>query len=100
MVGKRVAVRDLIEHMITRSSNLATNTLIAVACASNANATAHALGATQMRRLRVVEDGKAFALGMNNTTTASDLAALLLAIERGTAASPRSCFEMRETLLR
>ena len=100
MIGKRVPVRDLIEHMITRSSNLATNTLIPVAGAANANATAHALGATHMRVLRGVEDGKAFALGMNNTTTASDLAALLLAIERGTAASPRSCAEMRAILLR
>jgi beta-lactamase class A len=100
MVGKRVPVRDLIEHMITRSSNLATNTLIPVAGATNANATAHALGATRMRVLRGVEDGKAFALGMNNTTTASDLTALLLAIERGTAASPASCTRMREILLR
>ena len=83
LVGKRVPIRDLIEHMITRSSNLATNTLIPVAGAANANATAHALGATRMRVLRGVEDGKAFALGMNNTTTASDLTALLLAIERG-----------------
>ncbi len=100
MVGKRVPVRDLIEHMITRSSNLATNALIPVAGAANANATAHALGATHMRVLRGVEDGKAFALGMNNTTTANDLAALLLAIERGTAASPKSCAEMRAILLR
>lgn len=100
MVGKRVPVRELIEHMITRSSNLATNTLIPVAGAANANATAHALGAVHMRVLRGVEDGKAYALGMNNTTTASDLAALLLAIERGTAASPASCREMREILLR
>jgi beta-lactamase class A len=100
MVGTRVPVRDLIEHMITRSSNLATNTLIPVAGAENANATAHALGATHMRVLRGVEDGKAFARGMNNTTTASDLAALLLAIERGTAASRASCDEMRSILLR
>ena len=100
MVGKRVPIRDLIEHMITRSSNLATNMLIAVAGAENANATAHALGATRMRVLRGVEDGKAYARGMNNTTTASDLAALLLAIERGTAASPASCAQMRDILLR
>ena len=100
MVGKRVAIRDLIEHMITRSSNLATNTLIPVAGAENANATAHALGATYMRVLRGVEDGKAYARGMNNTTTANDLAALLLAIERATAASPASCAQMRDILLR
>jgi beta-lactamase class A len=100
MVGKRVTVRDLIERMITRSSNLATNTLIPIAGAANADATAHALGATHMHVRRGVEDGKAFALGLNNTTAASDLAALMLAIERGTAASPASCRTMRDILLR
>jgi beta-lactamase class A len=100
MVGKRVPVRDLIERMITRSSNLATNTLIPVAGAANTDATAHALGALHMHVRRGVEDGKAFALGLNNTATASDLAALMLAIERGTAASPASCRAMRDILLR
>lgn len=100
MVGQRVAIRDLIERMITRSSNLATNTLIPVAGAANADATAHALGATRMHVRRGVEDGKAFALGLNNTTTAGDLAALMLAIERGTAATSASCVMMRDILLR
>ena len=100
MVGQRVAVRELIERMITRSSNLATNTLIPVAGAANADATAHALGATRMHVRRGVEDGKAFALGLNNTTTAGDLAALMLAIERGTAATSASCVMMRDILLR
>ncbi len=100
MVGRRVPVRDLIERMITHSSNLATNTLIPVAGAANANATAHMLGATRINVRRGVEDGKAYALGLNNTTTAGDLAALMLAIERGTAASPASCVAMRDILLR
>lgn len=100
MVGQRVPIRELIERMITRSSNLATNTLIPVAGAGNADATAHALGATRMHVRRGVEDGKAFALGLNNTTTAGDLAALMLAIERGTAATPASCVMMRDILLR
>jgi beta-lactamase class A len=100
MVGKRVPIRELIERMIIRSSNLATNTLIPVAGAANANATAHALGATHINVRRGVEDGKAYALGLNNTTTAGDLAALMLAIERGTAASPASCVAMRDILLK
>ena len=100
MVGQRVAIRELIERMITRSSNLATNTLIPVAGAEHADATAHALGATRMHVRRGVEDGKAFALGLNNTTTAGDLAALMLAIERGTAATSASCAMMRDILLR
>lgn len=99
-IGQRVTVRELIEHMITRSSNLATNALIELVGASNANATAHALGARDIRVLRGVEDQKAFDAGLNNTTTARDLAVLLEAIERGTAASRSSCDEMRDILLR
>jgi len=49
--------------------------------------------------LRGVEDGKAFRAGMNNTTTARDLAVLLEAIETGRAASRSSCDAMREILL-
>ena len=99
-IGTRVSMRELLERMIERSSNLATNTLIAIVGASHTNATAHALGATRIHVRRGVEDGKAFQAGLNNTTTASDLAALMLAIERGRAASPSSCSNMRDILLR
>lgn len=98
-VGTRVPVRELLERMIERSSNLATNALIAIVGASNANATAHALGARTINVRRGVEDIKAFRAGLNNTTSAADLAALMLAIERNQAASPRSCAAMRQILL-
>src|SRR5262249_22517260 len=100
LIGQRVPLRELIERMITRSSNLATNALIELADAQKANATAHALGAKNIRVLRGVEDNKAFRAGMNNTTTARDLAALLDAIETGRAASRASCDAMRDVLLR
>jgi beta-lactamase class A len=99
-VGKRVTLAELIDHMITRSSNLATNALIDLVGAKNANATAHALGARDIRVLRGVEDGKAFQAGLNNTTTARDLATLMEAIETGRAASRASCDAMRDVLLR
>jgi beta-lactamase class A len=99
LVGSRVPVRELIDRMITRSSNLATNALIELVRASNANETAHMLGAHNIRVLRGVEDNKAFRAGMNNTTTARDLAVLLEAIETGRAASRSSCDEMRDILL-
>ena len=99
-VGSRVTVRELIDRMITRSSNLATNALIELVGARQANATAHALGAKNIRVLRGVEDEKAFQAGMNNTTTARDLAVLLEAIETGKAASRASCDAMRDVLLR
>jgi beta-lactamase class A len=99
LVGHRVTVSDLINRMITRSSNLATNALIELAGATNANATAHALGAKNIRVLRGVEDGKAFRAGLNNTTTPRDMAVLLEAIETGKAASRASCDAMRDVLL-
>jgi beta-lactamase class A len=99
LVGTRVPVRELIDRMITRSSNLATNALIELVGAKQADATAHILGARNMRVLRGVEDDKAFRAGLNNTTTARDLAALLAAIESGQAASAASCGRMRDILL-
>jgi len=100
LIGKHVTVAQLVEHMITRSSNLATNALIDLVGPKNANATAHALGARDIRVLRGVEDGKAFRAGMNNTTTARDLATLMESIETGRAASRASCDSMRSVLLR
>ncbi len=99
-VGANVPVRELIDRMITRSSNLATNALIDLAGAERSNAAAHALGAKNIRVLRGVEDGKAFDAGLNNTTTARDLAVLMEAIETGRAASRASCDAMRDVLLR
>ena len=99
-VGQRVPVRELLERMIVRSSNLATNALIALVGADRANATAHALGASHIRVLRGVEDGKAYAAGMNNTTTSADLAVLLERIERNEAVGPASARLMKEILLR
>jgi beta-lactamase class A len=99
-VGTQVPVRELLERMIVRSSNLATNALIALVGADRANATAHALGASHIRVLRGVEDGKAFAAGMNNTTTSADLAVLLERIERNEALSAASGRLMKEILLR
>ena len=100
LVGTRVPLRVLIDHMITRSSNLATNALIELAGATSANATAHQLGATNIKVLRGVEDTPAFRAGMNNTTSARDLAVLLEAIETGRAASRSSCDAMRDILSR
>jgi beta-lactamase class A len=98
-IGHNVTLRELNERMITRSSNLATNAVIQYLDPKRVNATAHALGARDIQVLRGVEDGKAFAQGLNNTTTARDLGVLLLAIERGTAASQKSCEAMKAVLL-
>jgi len=99
LVGDSVSVRELMQHMITRSSNLATNTLIALANPDSINAMMRRFGANKMVVLRGVEDLKAFDRGMNNMATARDLATLLAAIETGHAGSPASTDAMRNTLL-
>jgi beta-lactamase class A len=99
-IGRRVSVRDLVEHMITRSSNLATNEVITLVGAPEVTATARALGARTIRVLRGVEDGKAYERGLNNMTSARDLAALLAAIQQGRAASPASSDSMLAILKR
>ncbi|MFL5356464.1 serine hydrolase [Archangium sp.] len=98
-LGQPVPVRELVERMITRSSNLATNTVIALVDPKRVTQTLRSLGARQMTVLRGVEDGKAYKKGLNNTTTARDLATLLAAIEQGRAASPASTQAMRSILL-
>lgn len=99
-LGQTATVRYLIERMITRSSNLATNLLIDLANAPATTALAVELGATHTRVLRGVEDGKAFRAGLNNVTTPNDLTAIMEAIETGRAASASSTMLMREILLR
>ncbi|HMN09713.1 MAG TPA: class A beta-lactamase-related serine hydrolase [Gemmatimonadaceae bacterium] len=99
-VGEEVAVRELVERMITRSSNLATNVVIELVGAERAQATARSLGASTMMVRRGVEDGLAFRAGLNNTTTARNLGALFEAIGRGAAASGASTRAMLEILER
>ena len=98
-VGDRVPIDTLLRLMIVRSSNLATNTLIALVGAENVTRTMRSLGARRIQVLRGVEDGKAFDKGLNNTTTARDLAIILEAIEEGRAASAGATREMLEILL-
>jgi beta-lactamase class A len=97
-IGDRVPIDTLLRLMITRSSNFATNTLIALVGADNVNRTMRSLGAQRMQVLRGVEDGKAFDKGLNNTTTARDLAIILRAIEEGRAGPPGATREMLEIL--
>src|SRR6266480_4483280 len=98
-IGDRVPIDTLLRLMITRSSNLATNTLITLVGADAVTRTMRSLGAQRIQVLRGVEDGKAFDKGLNNTTTARDLALILRAIEEGRAASPAATREMLGILL-
>jgi beta-lactamase class A len=97
-VGERVPLRELARRMVVKSSNLATNAVIALADPARTTATARALGASRIEVRRGVEDGPAFRAGIVNTTTAPDLAALLAALARGRAASPAATREMLDML--
>jgi beta-lactamase class A len=99
-IGSTMTLRELCEHMITRSSNLATNLLIEELGVTKIQAAVKHLHADGMQVLRGVEDGKAFAAGMNNTTTARGLFVLLQAIAKGKAVDRRSSEEMIEILKR
>src|SRR5216110_3263062 len=94
LAGRNRSVRELLELMITRSSNLATNILIERVGATRAQASARSLGAWSIQVLRGVEDGAAYRAGLNNTTTARDLGVLLGAIATGRAASRGACDSM------
>jgi beta-lactamase class A len=96
--GELVPARDLARLMITRSSNLATNLLVAQLGAAAIQATARSLGADSIVVLRGVEDQKAYDRGLNNTTTARDLVVLLAAIAQGRAATDSSTTIMLDIL--
>ena len=98
--GRQVPARELARLMIVRSSNLATNLLVAQLGASAIQASARRLGADSIVVLRGVEDQKAYDRGLSNTTTARDLAVLLAAITQGRAASDTSSAIMLNILSR
>lgn len=97
-IGQRVTINDLVELMITVSSNLATNLLVDRVTVPRIQATMHALGADSVQVLRGVEDGPAFRAGRNNTATARGLGILLAAIANAEAASAVSSSRMLDIL--
>jgi beta-lactamase class A len=98
-VGQASTIRELLRIMITVSSNLATNILIERVTADRVMDLMHSLGASNIRVLRGVEDAKAFARGLNNTTTARDLMVILQAIAEHRAVTPAASDQMIEILL-
>ncbi len=97
--GKTMSLRRLCELMITVSSNFAANLLIERLGVGNIRATVTRLGAEGMQVLRGVEDGKAYAKGLNNTTTARGLLVLFERLAHG-AVDAAADAEMIEILKR
>jgi beta-lactamase class A len=97
-IGQTMTVAELVDRMITWSSNLATNLLIEKVGAENVTELMRELGATDIQVLRGVEDPKAFQAGKNNTTTAYDLMLLLRLIAENKFLNRRACEKMVEIL--
>jgi beta-lactamase class A len=98
--GESLPIRELVERMITRSSNLATNLLIDRVTAASITRTMKSLGAPGLVVLRGVEDGPAYARGMNNKATARGLARILGLLVRRKLVSPSASDEMTAILKR
>ena len=97
-IDKKMTIYDLTYQMIIVSSNLATNILIDLVDAKNANESMRKLGAKDIQVLRGVEDQKAFDKGLSNTTTAYDLMLIFEKIAQNKVIDKKSCEEMRKIL--
>lgn len=97
-IGTKMTIYDLTYQMIIVSSNLATNILIDLIDAKNANATMRQMGAMDIQVLRGVEDTKAFKLNMNNSVTAYDLMLIFEQIARKKVVDKKASEAMTQIL--
>lgn len=98
LLGRPVALQELLRRMITRSSNLGTNLLLEFIGAPKVMEVMRGLGANDIRILRGVQDIKAFDAGMNNTVTAYDLMLVLRRIAERRAVSSKASALMIDIL--
>ncbi len=88
--GTPVEVRELLVRMIDRSSNEATNTVIALVGLEAIGRLIGDLGLTDTRVERAIGDASAIGRGLTNETTAADLATTMRATVSGDAVSRAS----------
>ncbi len=98
IIGQHRTIRNLIDDMITMSSNLATNILIEKVDARNVTETMRSYGADSILVLRGVEDIKAYEQGLSNRTTALDESLIYERLARGKAVNKKASEEMTEIL--
>ena len=98
-IGKMMRVDELAYHMITTSSNLATNLLLGVIGPDSVNRTLKELGVDDGIELkRGVEDELAFDKGISNMVTADGLLRILVLLSEGKAFSPALSRRMMDIL--
>jgi beta-lactamase class A len=98
-IGKMMRVDELAYHMITTSSNLATNLLLGVIGPDSVNRTLKELDVDDGIDLkRGVEDELAFDKGISNMVTADGLLRILVLLSEGKAFSPALSRRMMDIL--
>ncbi|HTJ35188.1 MAG TPA: serine hydrolase [Dactylosporangium sp.] len=97
-LGASVPARWLARRMIVRSSNLATNLLLARVGLPAVAEVWRLAGATNSVTARGIEDYAARDAGLDNVVTAADLAALFGALHLGRLAGPEATTEMLDLL--
>lgn len=97
-LGKTMMIRELAEHMIVTSSNLATNLLIDIVGVEHIRETLDRLHLRGIDLRRGVEDEAAWEAGINNRITADGLADALRLIEERRAISESASDQMLEIL--
>lgn len=97
-IGRTMRVDELAKHMITVSSNLATNLLLDLVGVERIQRTIDALGLHGIDLRRGVEDERAFERGVNNLVTAEGLVSLLRLIVEEHAFTPALSREMLEIM--
>jgi len=98
-LGRTMSVKDLAYHMITSSSNFATNLLVDVVGVPVIQTALGELKIDGIRVLRGVEDNAAFEAGLNNEVSANGLLKLLRLVAEGGAYGEEASAQMREILL-
>jgi beta-lactamase class A len=96
--GKTMRVWELARHMITTSSNLATNLLVDIVGLDEMRASLKEVGIEGIELQRGVEDERAFDKQINNLVTANGLVQVLRHIEEGTAFSVLASARMLEIM--
>ncbi len=97
-LGKTMRLSELATHMITTSSNLATNLLIDLTGIDYANEKLAAASIDGIELVRGVEDDRAFDAGINNRVTANGLVRLFRAIYESWGVSKLATADMLDIL--
>ena len=100
--GEQVSVRELLQRMIDRSSNEATNHLVELGGLEAVTEAIARLGLRETRGERLIGDASALATGATNETSAADLARTMRTLVQhdGRAGSTTASVELARSVLR